>query len=86
MRKTLVNAIVVLGLGLATTPTFANAYVVNGHAASPAEACLLASYGAQPGNWKVDGYGISPAVQKATAPTDAAGQNCRYVLEVLLCD
>jgi hypothetical protein len=86
MKKTLINTIVALGLGAVTTPTFANAYVVNGHAASPAEARLLASYGVQPGNWKVDGYGISPAVQKAAAPADVNGQNCRYVLDVLLCD
>ena len=52
----------------------------------PAEARLLASYGVQPGNWKVDGYGISPAVQQAAAATDPNGQHCRYVLDVLLCD
>ena len=86
MKKTLVNAIVALGLGVVTSPTFANAYVVNGHAASPAEARLLASYGAQPGSWKVDGYGISTAVQEAAVPADEKGQSCRYVLDVLLCD
>jgi len=86
MKKTLINAIVAFGFGVVTSPAFANAYVVNGHAASPAEARLLASYGAPPGNWKVDGYGISPAVQNAAAATDTRGQTCRYVLDVLLCD
>jgi hypothetical protein len=86
MKRTLVNAIIAFGLGVVATPTFASAYVVNGHAASAAETRLLASYGVQPGNWKVDGYGISPAVQNVAAPSDTKGRNCRYVLDVLLCD
>ena len=71
---------------LDVTPAFAGGYVVNGHTASRAETQFLASYGVQPGSWKVDGYGISPAVQKATAPVDTNAQSCRYVLDVKLCD
>ncbi len=75
-------------LGLLSAPSFASGYVVNGHAASPAEAQLLVSYSAQPGNWTVNGWGISPAVEKADVQdTDSTnGKNCRYVLDVLLCD
>ena len=88
MKKTLITTVVALGLGLLSSPTFASSYVVNGHAASPAEMQFLASYGVRPGNWVVDGYGISPAVQKANAPVTTGGgqKNCRYVLDVLLCD
>jgi hypothetical protein len=74
-------------LGLLGAASFAGSYIVNGHAASPAEMQLLASYGVQPGHWVVDGYGISPAVEKATVrTTEGSGKNCRYVLDVLLCD
>jgi hypothetical protein len=87
MKKTLITGIVALGLGVLGSPAFASGYTVNGHVASSAEMQLLASYGAGPGNWVVDGYGISPAVQKAAASTDAgSGQKCYYVLDVLLCD
>ena len=86
MKKTLITSIVALGLGLLGSPAFAGGYTVNGHVASPGEMQLLASYGAQPGNWVVDGYGISPAVQKAAAHTDAGHGKCYYVLDVLLCD
>jgi hypothetical protein len=93
MKKTLNIAIAAaLGLGLLGSPSFAGSptfasYVVNGHAASPAEMQLLASYGVQPGQWVIDGYGISPAVQKASAPAaSGSAQNCRYVLDVMLCD
>ena len=87
MKKTLIATAVALGLGLLSSPSFAGSYVVNGHAASPAEMQLLASYGVQSGNWVVDGYGISPAVQKASAQTTGSNtQSCRYVLDVLLCD
>ncbi len=85
MKKILITSIV-LGLGLAS-PTFAGGYTVNGHAATPAEMQLLASYGARPGNWVVDGYGISPVVEKAAAQTDISNaKKCYYVLDVLLCD
>jgi hypothetical protein len=86
MNRTLIIAAVALGLSLAVTPAFAGGYVVNGHAASRAETQLLASYGAQPGSWKVDGYGISPAVQQSPPTSAANTQSCRYVLDVLLCD
>jgi hypothetical protein len=85
MKKTLITGIIALGLGLFATSGFAASYVVNGHAASAAEIQLLTSYGAGPGNWVVDGYGISPAVEKAAAHTDS-GKQCYYVLDVLLCD
>jgi hypothetical protein len=86
MKKTLITSIVTLGLGLLSTAAFAGGYTVNGHAATPAEMQLLTSYGAPPGNWVVDGYGISSAVQKAAAQTSATGKKCYYVLDVPLCD
>ncbi len=86
MKKTLITSAVAVVLGLLSAPTFASGYVVNGHAASPAEVQLLVSYGAQPGNWTVNGWGISPAVEKANVQAPESGKNCRYVLDVLLCD
>ncbi len=87
MKKTLITSIIVLGLGLLGSPAFADGYTVNGHAATLAEMQLLASYGAQPGNWVVDGYGISPAVEKAATRTNISNaKKCYYVLDVLLCD
>ena len=87
MKKTLISGIVALGLGLFAVPSFAGSYMVNGHPASPAEIQLLASYGAGPGSWVVDGFGISPAVRKAAAHSDTSdGKKCFYVLDVLLCD
>ena len=87
MKKTLIATVLALGLGLLGSPAFAGGYVVNGHAASPAEVQLLASYGAQPGQWVIDGYGIAPAAQKANVQTAGSNtQSCRYVLDVLLCD
>ena len=87
MKKTLIITVAALGLGLLSSPTFAGGYTVNGHTASPAELQFLASYGVQPGQWTVDGYGISPAVQKANVQvTNGNKRNCRYVLDVLLCD
>lgn len=87
MKKTLITGAVAVVLGLLSAPTFASGYVVNGHAASPVEMQLLVSHGVSPGNWMVDGYGISPAVEKAAArTTESNGKNCRYVLDVLLCD
>ena len=50
----------------------------------------LVANGVQPGAWVVNGYGIAPAAERAafTAPasTEASGQKCYYVLDVLLCD
>ncbi len=87
MKKTLITAVLALGLGLVATPTFAGDYFVNGHAASPAETQILVSYGAQPGRWVVNGYGIAPAIERAGAPATGSSSNkCRYVLDVLICD
>ena len=88
MNKVLITTIVAAALGLLATPTFAGAYFVNGHAASAAETKLLVSYGAQPGHWIVDGYGISPDGEHADAPSTERGnaKTCRYVLDVKLCD
>jgi hypothetical protein len=85
--KTIIATAVAVAIGLLSTPTFAGSYVVNGHAASPAETQLLVSHGVQPGQWVVDGYGISPARDEHVIPTTSGSQrNCRYVLDVLLCD
>ena len=89
MTKTLITTALALGLGLLSTPSFAASYVVNGRAASPAEAQHLVANGVQPGAWVVNGYGIAPAERTSfTAPasTEPSGQKCYYVLDVLLCD
>ena len=90
MTKTLITAALALGLGFLSTPSFAGSYIVNGRAASPAEAQHLVANGVQPGAWVVNGYGIAPAAERAavTAPasTEPSGQKCYYVLDVLLCD
>ena len=89
MKQTLITAALALGLGLLSTPTFAGGYVVNGHAASPAEAQHLIASGIQQGAWVVNGYGIAPAERAsftAAPATEASGKKCYYVLDVLLCD
>ena len=89
MTKTLITTALALGLGLLSTPSFAGSYIVNGRAASPAEAQHLVANGVQPGAWVVNGYGIAPAAERAvTTPssTEVNGQKCYYVLDVLLCD
>ena len=90
MTKTLITTALALGLGFLSTPSFAaGSYIVNGRAASPAEAQHLVATGAQPGAWVVNGYGIAPAEHASlTAPvsTEAVGKKCYYVLDVLLCD
>jgi hypothetical protein len=90
MTKTLITTALALGLGLLSTPSFAGSYVVNGRAASPAEAQHLVANGVQPGAWVVNGYGIAPAAERASlaapASTEPSGQKCYYVLDVLLCD
>lgn len=87
MQKTLITTVVAVGLGLLGTPSFASGYIVNGHPASPAEMQILVSYGAQPGQWVVDGYGIAPAIEKADArTTESNAKKCQYVLDVMLCD
>ena len=67
----------------------AGSYIVNGHAASPAEAQHLVANSVRQGAWVVNGYGIAPAERTSfTAPasTEPSGQKCYYVLDVLLCD
>jgi hypothetical protein len=90
MAKTLITTALALGLGLLGTPSFAaGSYIVNGHAASPAEAQHLVASGVQQGAWVVNGYGIAPAADRASfapASTEPSGQKCYYVLDVLLCD
>ena len=88
MTKTLITTALALGLGLLSTPSFAGSYVVNGRAASPAEAQHLVASGVQPGAWVVNGYGIAPAAERSafTAATEPSGQKCYYVLDVRLCD
>ena len=90
MKQTLITTALALGLGFLSSPSFASSYIVNGRAASPAEAQHLVASGVQPGAWVVNGYGIAPAAERAsfTASTAAepTGQKCYYVLDVLLCD
>ena len=90
MKQTLIITALALGLGFLSSPSFASSYVVNGRAASPAEAQHLVASGVQPGAWLVNGYGIAPAAERATfkaaAANEPSGQRCYYVLDVLLCD
>ena len=90
MTKTLTTTALALGLGFLSTPSFAaGSYIVNGHAASTAEAQHLVANGVQQGAWVVNGYGIAPAERTSfTAPasTEPSSQKCYYVLDVLLCD
>jgi hypothetical protein len=92
MTRFLAVAALAAGLVAANAPAHAQNYTVNSRTASPAEVQLLVSYGFQPGHWKLDGFGISPAqaVQKrpmgSDVATDGQGRACRYVLDVLLCD
>ena len=91
MKKTLTAIALILGVGLFSAPSFAaTGYVVNGRAASPAEAQALADNGVHQGNWVVNGYGIAPAdhasFETRTAETASSGEKCYYVLDVLLCD
>ena len=88
MKQTLITTVLALGLGFLSAPSFASSYIVNGRAASPAEAQHLVASGVQPGAWVVNGYGIAPAAERAafTAPTEPSGQKCYYVLDVRLCD
>jgi hypothetical protein len=89
MTKTLITTALALGLGFLSTPSFAaSSYIVNGRAASPAEAQHLVASGVQPGAWVVNGYGIAPAAERSafTAATEPSGQKCYYVLDVRLCD
>ncbi len=60
MKQTLISTALALGLGFLSTPSFAGSYIVNGHAASPAEAQHLGASGVQQGAWVLNGYGIAP--------------------------
>jgi hypothetical protein len=90
MKQTLITTALALGLGFLSSPSFASSYIVNGRAASPAEAQHLVTSGVHPGAWVVNGYGIAPAAERASFTTPAAnepsGQKCYYVLDVLLCN
>jgi hypothetical protein len=88
MGKFLVLAAAVVALNVFAPTAHADEYVVNGHAASKAEAQFLASYSAPAGNWQVDGYGFSRAAEQhpVQAVAQPAGQKCWYVLDVKLCD
>jgi hypothetical protein len=89
MKQTLISTALALGLGFLSTPSFAGSYIVNGHAASSAEAQHLIASGVQQGAWVVNGYGIAPAERTSftvPASSEPSGQRCYYVLDVLLCD
>jgi hypothetical protein len=87
MKTALALASIALALGIASAPARAQSYVVNGHAASPAEVQRLVASGIPPGQWSVNGFGISAtgngSVQAAARPS---GRKCWYVLDELLCD
>jgi len=89
MKQTLITTALALGLGFLSAPSFAAGYAVNGHAASTDEVHLLVANGVQPGAWVVNGFGISAVgIQQAAEHTHGKrlDKNCRYVLDVLLCD
>jgi hypothetical protein len=86
MKKALAIAAVAVGLSATSLSAQAQGYTVNGRAASPAEVQRLASYGAQPGQWLVDGYGISATGQRPQSTDGASDRKCWYVLDVLLCE
>jgi hypothetical protein len=80
-------AAVVAGLVIAG-PANAQRYVVNGHAATPAETAYLRLHGFADGEWLVDGWGIGPANRQTLQANPAAAlKECHYVLGVPLdCD
>ena len=55
MTKTLITTALALVISFLSTPSFAGSYIVNGRAASPAEAQHLVASGVQPGAWVVNG-------------------------------
>jgi hypothetical protein len=89
MKTLITTTVLALGLGFLSTQSFASGYIVNGRAASPAEAQHLVASGVQQGAWVVNGFGIAPAAEHATftapASTEPSGKKCYYVLDVLLC-
>jgi hypothetical protein len=88
MRKSLAIAAVIAGIAAAGHPANAQDYKVNGHTASRAEAQFLDSHGAQPGDWVIDGYGISYVQTRHDGGTPASktAHKCWYVLDVKLCE
>ena len=88
MVKYLVLTAAIVALNVIAPLAHAQDYVVNGHAASKAEAQFLASYSAPAGQWQVDGYGISRVADEhpASPVVKIAGRKCWYVLDVQLCD
>src|SRR5271165_6798154 len=88
MKQAWAIAAVAMGLGFASPATHAQGYVVNGRAATPAEVHLLVSSGAQPGQWVVDGLGISSAETRNNTQTTSRNgdRKCWYVLDVQLCE
>jgi hypothetical protein len=88
MNRMFAIVVFAASLGIAGPAAHAQTYVVNGHAASPAEVQRLVSYGAQPGQWLVDGYGISSAQggQNKQSASRNNSRKCWYVLDVLLCE
>jgi hypothetical protein len=88
MHRFLVLVAATVALDVFAPVVHAQDYVVNGHAASKAEAQFFASYNAQPGRWQIDGYGFArlPDEHPAQPASQVAAARCRYVLDVELCD
>ncbi len=88
MEKLIALGVVTVALNVLGAVAYAQDYVVNGHAASKAEAQLLTFYSAPAGRWQVDGYGISQVADQHPAHpvTRTSGPKCWYVLDVRLCD
>jgi hypothetical protein len=88
MRNALAMAALAATVGLSCVPAHAQSYVVNGHTATLAEVGLLASYGAQPGHWVVNGFGISAVADERVAPKTAErGEGgCWYDLDMPPCE
>ena len=89
IRTSFAIAAVVAGLVLASLSASAQDYLVDGRAASAAEARYLTSQGMAPGNWRINGWGIGPADSstiRKIASADASTGGCWYVLDVPLGD
>lgn len=88
MKKMLAIAAVVAGLSATAPLAHAQSYIINERVASPAEVQRLVSYGAQPGHWRVDGYGISSTESRQNGQSNASNSDpkCWYVLDVQLCE
>lgn len=89
IRMSLAIAAVAVGLIAASPSANAQGYLVEGRAASVAEARYLVSQGIPPGNWRIDGWGIGPADSgyiRQTASAKVSDGECWYVLDVPLGD